>query len=404
MPAGRERARPSVRPTARGWQALVAGGTVLGLAVTFGTTQLFQLAYALLAVLLAGLLTGLWGGASLRYLRALPAGGSFVAGRTARVGLLVEGGRKAWYRVVEVRDLLPERKVFRWENGDGGRLEVDVTFGRRGIYRLGPAEVVSEDLFGMLRFSWRFTAGGEVVVYPRTWEVPGVLLEGDDGGGPAHPRRTSPGGEFTGLREYRAGDDLRHVSWKSLAKTGELYVREFSELVPARYTVALDLQRRGLRAPEREVEDAISTAASVAAALHAMGSPFRLLCNDGRASRTGFGTPYEGHMRLLAGVVADGSKPLSSFLASGEREPGDGVIVVSRGGDDGLAACVGRLRASGIYVAVIVLAGYGCPRSGGVRAMRHEEGVEGRVAELEAAGARVFLLRREEGGVGLVGT
>ena len=45
----------AVRPTARGWQALVVGALVVFVARLIGTTQFHQLAYALLALPLAAL-------------------------------------------------------------------------------------------------------------------------------------------------------------------------------------------------------------------------------------------------------------------------------------------------------------------------------------------------------------
>jgi hypothetical protein len=68
------------------------------------------------------------------------------------------------------------------------------------------------------------------------------------------------GEEFANLREYRRGDDRRHIHWKSLARTGELFVKEFSLQAPRRHTVALDLCREGLRTQENEIEDAVSVA------------------------------------------------------------------------------------------------------------------------------------------------
>jgi hypothetical protein len=50
--------RLSVRPTGRGWQAIFFGTLSLLLAALIGTTQIYQLAYALLALLLASLALG----------------------------------------------------------------------------------------------------------------------------------------------------------------------------------------------------------------------------------------------------------------------------------------------------------------------------------------------------------
>ena len=43
------------------------------------------------------------------------------------------------------------------------------------------------------------------------------------------------------LREYQPGDDLRHVHWKSTAKTGRLMVRQYEESRRSRMAVVLGL-------------------------------------------------------------------------------------------------------------------------------------------------------------------
>lgn len=40
-------------------------------------------------------------------------------------------------------------------------------------------------------------------------------------------KEVSTGLDFNEIREYKIGDDLRHISWKSLAKTGKLHTKEY---------------------------------------------------------------------------------------------------------------------------------------------------------------------------------
>ena len=90
---GRGASRLSVRPTARGWQALLAGAVTLVVARLIGTTQFHQLAYALLALPLASLFLGVIGSRGLRYSRALPPGVRITAGSPAKLRLLLERSR-----------------------------------------------------------------------------------------------------------------------------------------------------------------------------------------------------------------------------------------------------------------------------------------------------------------------
>ncbi len=67
-------------------------------------------------------------------------------------------------------------------------------------------------------------------------------------------------------REYRDGDDLRRVHWRSTAKRGELMVRREEQPRQMRATVLLDARARGHRGdgPASSFEWAVSAAASVA--------------------------------------------------------------------------------------------------------------------------------------------
>lgn len=39
--------------------------------------------------------------------------------------------------------------------------------------------------------------------------------------------KSGPGFDFNEIREYKMGDDLRHISWKATAKTGKLHTKEY---------------------------------------------------------------------------------------------------------------------------------------------------------------------------------
>jgi uncharacterized protein (DUF58 family) len=386
----------------------VIGAILLALAVALGTTQLFQLAYVLFALVLAGLLVGLAGSGSLRYSREIPPDGSVTARRPARFRLRFSYAPRLGGYVVGVRDRLPDPRSFECAGAERkGEVETNLTFPRRGIYEIGPAEIVTADPFGMLRFARRFGEREEVVAYPEVHEISGSLVGGQGDEPTGRSSLVRRGDEFAGLREYRHGDDLRYVSWKSLARTGELYVKDFASQAPRRYTVALDLRRRGIRSPEREVEDAVSAAASSAASLREMGLPFRLVCNDRALTSTEFGSgerAFREVMRLLATVAADGDEALSEVLISERRRLGEGVVIVSRTREEELAGCAGRLRAAGLSVVVVAVAYHTYLRSGGVRSLDREREFMAEVGALEAAGARVLVVRREEGVAGLAGT
>jgi uncharacterized protein (DUF58 family) len=409
---GRGASRLSVRPTARGWQALVAGAITLFVARLIGTTQFHQLAYALLILPLASLVLGIMASRGLGYSRSLPPGDRITAGKEARLRLLVERSRFCAAKV-SVSDRLPGPREFEfpgWKEKYG--LEVPLTFARRGVYELGPAEVRVADPFGLLALTRWFEEKTEVVVYPEVHELRGFPLRGGNEEAGTRGTRGRRGEEFANLREYRRGDDRRHIHWKSLARTGELFVKEFSLEAPRRHTVVLDLRREGLRTQDDELEDAVSTAASVLTHLAREGLPFRLLGTGGDAIDTGFGTDEDTYweaMRLLATARADGTRLIGATVLGERGGLGEGVVLISRTRDEELPHCVRKLREAGLSVVVVALAThtYRTPAVSGTSQgdAAHARGAEfsRRVGRLEAAGAAVRIVTHPEGVEGLSG-
>ena len=99
---------------------------------------------------------------------------------------------------------------------------------RRGRLRPGRFSLTTTYPLGLFR-AWSWIEFDEAVtVYPAP------LAARADTAGPGDDSRDSPpvpleGGEFAGLREYQPGDSLRRLDWKALARTGDLYTREFEE-------------------------------------------------------------------------------------------------------------------------------------------------------------------------------
>lgn len=115
----------------------------------------------------------------------------------------------------------------------------------RGVFPLGPTELISGDLFGLFPVRVMVPSQEAVLVYPMMVEVnsfpnlPGLLP-----GGEALRRRTPQiTSNAAGVREYAPGDPLNRIHWVSTARRERLMVKEF-ELDPlAEVWVFLDAAR-----------------------------------------------------------------------------------------------------------------------------------------------------------------
>ncbi|CAQ02292.1 DUF58 domain-containing protein [Clavibacter sepedonicus] len=113
---------------------------------------------------------------------------------------------------------------------------------RRGVIALGPARIVRGDPIGLVRRESAEAAATRLLVHPRTLAMPSTStgfvrdLEGR-----ATRDLTDSDVSFQSLREYVPGDPVRHIHWRSTAKTGVHMVRRFEEIRRSHIMVALSL-------------------------------------------------------------------------------------------------------------------------------------------------------------------
>jgi uncharacterized protein (DUF58 family) len=155
----------------------------------------------------------------------------------------------------------------------------------RGKYEVGPLVVRLTDPFGLCELTRSFPSVDRLTVIPQVHPLPTVRLAGEyAGAGDSRARSVAVHGEDdAATREYRRGDDLRRVHWKSTARTGELMVRREEQPWESRATVVLDTRAYAHRGegPTASFEWAVSAAASVAVHLSQAGYKLRLVTDTG---------------------------------------------------------------------------------------------------------------------------
>ena len=184
----------------------------------------------------------------------------------------------------------------------------------RGKFRLGPMSVRVADSFGLVELDRTFSSTTDLVVTPRVVTLPPVPLAGVwTGSGDNRPRDFAGGSaEDVTVREYRRGDDLRRVHWRSSAHTGELMVRREEQPWQSRATLFIDNRRHAHRGagPASSLEYAVTAAASIAMHLTQRGFRVRLVTAD----ESGSGQPWHEHGALdgEAGAILESLAVLST--------------------------------------------------------------------------------------------
>jgi hypothetical protein len=194
----------------------------------------------------------------------------------------------------------------KWKRSVGYVVRSDV----RGKFDVGPMKVRLSDPFGLVELERTFQTRSSLVVTPKVVPLPVIPLSGVwTGSGDNRPRAFASGSaEDVTVREYRRGDDLRRVHWRSSAHAGELMVRREEQPWQSRATLMVDNRRFAHRGtgPASSLEHAVSLAASIAVHLVQRGFSVRLV--------TAAGTDHDGIWHEHGAMSAE-TAPLLESLA-----------------------------------------------------------------------------------------
>lgn len=238
---------------------------------------------------------------------------------------------------------------------------------RRGRLSIQGLIFTVPDPFGLCRSHVRFPAPEKILILPRRYIVPNLDLGGTmqyHPGGVSLASSSGQSEEFMSVREYRRGDPLRHVHWKSTSKTGKLIVKEFQNEFFVRHALILDtfLEKN----EEAVFEEAVSIAASFACALNTQESLLDLLFVGAQAYSfpAGQGVSQVDHMlEILAGVQPATEQKFSNLEALVLRQIAlvSGCVCVFLKWDDERRALVEKMSAMAVPVVVLVLKSKGQP-------------------------------------------
>jgi len=135
---------------------------------------------------------------------------------------------------------------------------------QRGHLKTGGFQVATRFPFGFFYKKKYLPKTMTTLVFPaiRPMHFPPPSHPSAEGRGPLRQK----GEEIFALREYREGDPLNTVHWKSSARTGNLRVKELLTGEKQSFTLFLNLKdsQSNRQVPESILEERVSTAASLA--------------------------------------------------------------------------------------------------------------------------------------------
>ena len=270
---------------------------------------------------------------------------------------------EVWRRLVSINGSVSLEDSAVAELAPGRALEVTAEFTpqRRGVLRFESLTLMRPDPLNLFNACADYRAPDTVLVLPKCYRVPPLALPGArryQHGGVALASAIGDSAEFVALRDYRPGDPLQHVHWKSFARLGYPVVKEYQDEFFERHALVLDTYRHA--ASDDAFEEAVAVAASFAATVDTRECLLDLMF-VGRASYSF--TAGRGQLQaqqlleVLAAVTPQvgGEFQTLADAVLGSRAALSSAILVLLAWDEPRRELVRRLQATGLQVLALVI-------------------------------------------------
>jgi uncharacterized protein (DUF58 family) len=189
-----------------------------------------------------------------------------------------------------VEDLIPPalgRPARLVVSGIGGRATQHLSYPllpqQRGRFSLGPMRIDVSDAFALSRSRLRIDHRDELLVTPEIEDLarPSDAASGSGFGAARARQLLRTGEDYFTMRSFQEGDDLRLIHWPSVARTGELMIRQNETSRRAAGVVFVDTREGAIgRAHEPAFERVVSCAASVGVLMARSGFILRLATTE----------------------------------------------------------------------------------------------------------------------------
>ncbi|MCW2604856.1 MAG: hypothetical protein JWN61_2991, partial [Pseudonocardiales bacterium] len=312
--------------TGRARSLIAAGASAAFCGVALGERDLIRVGFLLIALPVVGaLIVGrarvtIEASRAVSHQRAAVGAAVEVSLRVTNTGLFPVAGLMLEDRLPAVRGGAPDQRarfalgILR--SGQTTDIVYPLPALPRGRFTIGPLHLRMTDPFGLVEMVRPFPAVSEIVVVPQIHELGAQSLPGghEELGGSSIHAVGSLGADDLTVREYRQGDDVRKIHWRSSARTGELMVRQEERPWQGDVVVLVDSRRRTHRGEgaHSSLEWIVSAAASIADHLERRG--YRVTIVSGGFARD---WPGLGGAETLADLQLSTDAQLGAGLPTG---------------------------------------------------------------------------------------
>ena len=272
-------------------------------------------------------------------------------------------GFPRWSRLLKWKTgaQFPQNTISVDNSGQENIFKLELVPLRRGYIHFSHFQIGQSELTGLFRKTHSQPCTDKLLVLPKRYALSPINMPGKqhhNQGGVALASSIGETTEFQGLRDYRPGDPLRHIHWRSWARTGSPVVKKFEDEFFVRHALILDTYANSQL--QDAFEKAVSVAASIALGIEERESLLDLMFVENKAYCFTTGRHVDDTLSLLEILSCVNLENKQSFstltkMVTDHCDLLTSAIFVCLSWDDSRKQLVENLVNRGIEVAVVLL-------------------------------------------------
>lgn len=159
-------------------------------------------------------------------------------------------------RLIKQKD---KAKIFFIKPFDYIKIKKEYKSLHRGKYDVGNLDIIIEDIFSIKKSKMTLKDSLDIIIYPKIYDIKNINLFGKDffGSDKTNEKHNEDYSNIKNLREYAPGDSLRRIHWKTSARKGQFFVKNFNTSSKINVKVFMDFEENKFLRNNRSLEDVL---------------------------------------------------------------------------------------------------------------------------------------------------
>lgn len=213
----------------------------------------------------------------------------------------------------------------------------EITIKYRGVYNLGPIELLIQDALRMFTWTLKIESRKNFMVYPKVYNIERLDLKALQSFGSVSNRQlvSEDSTNISDIRKYIPGDSIKKVHWKLSAKNNTLYVKNFEKAGNTAVYLFIDLYKNAYTGKyARDLEEkAIESACSITFYLMRRSVPMELYLTNSNISfiKAGDMRNFNRIMDIMCQAKPNGDRVMEDIIQKrlGLMNRGASIIVIT---------------------------------------------------------------------------